>query len=166
MRAFKRQVLRPFEPTEYTVHHHQGWLGSGVVSELDSGAEGPGFKSQSRRCRVTVLGKLFTPIVPLFTKHQKLVAALSRVAGGNCRPGGKKCQLTAGFMSHVTCRLTTKNRYQLRNPTLGNRVWATCTFFTSSILICLKHRIRSRSLTIQTGQPGLKACTSICPKIK
>ena len=28
---------------------------------LDSGAEGPGFKSQPRRCRVTVLGKLFTP---------------------------------------------------------------------------------------------------------
>ena len=37
---------------------------------LDSGAEGPGFKSQSRRCRVTVLGKLFTPIVPLFTEQQ------------------------------------------------------------------------------------------------
>ena len=47
-----------------------GWLGSRVVSVLDSGIEGPGFKSQSRRCRVTVLGKLFTPIVPLFTKHQ------------------------------------------------------------------------------------------------
>jgi len=47
-----------------------GWLGSPVVSVLDSGAEGPGFKSQSRRCRVTVLGKLFTPIVPLFTKQQ------------------------------------------------------------------------------------------------
>ena len=45
-------------------------LGSRVVSVLDSGAEGPGFKSQSRRCRVTVLGKLFTPIVPLFTKQQ------------------------------------------------------------------------------------------------
>ena len=43
-----------------------GWLGS----VLDSGAEGPGFKSQSRRCRVTVLGKLFTPIVPLFTMQQ------------------------------------------------------------------------------------------------
>ena len=27
-------------------------------------------------------------------------------------------------MTHVTCRLTTKNRDQLRNPTLGNRVWA------------------------------------------
>ena len=47
-----------------------GWLGSRVVSVLDSGSEGPGFKSQPRRCRVTVLGKLFTPIVPLFTKQQ------------------------------------------------------------------------------------------------
>ena len=25
-------------------------------------------------------------------------------------------------MTHVTCRLTAKNRDQLRNPTLGNRV--------------------------------------------
>jgi len=48
--------------------NHQ--LGSRVVSVLDSGTEGPGFKSQSRRCRETVLGKLFTPIVPLFTKQQ------------------------------------------------------------------------------------------------
>ena len=47
-----------------------GWLGSRAVSVLDSGAEGPGFKSQPRRCRVIVLGKLFTFIVPLFTKHQ------------------------------------------------------------------------------------------------
>jgi len=28
-------------------------------------------------------------------------------------------------MIHVTCRLTAKNWDQLRNPTLGNRVWAT-----------------------------------------
>jgi len=47
-----------------------GWLGSRVVSVLDSDTEGPVFKSQSRRCRVTVLGKLFTPIVPLFTKQR------------------------------------------------------------------------------------------------
>jgi len=47
---------------------------------LDSGAEGPEFKSQSRRCLVTVLGKLLTPTVPLFTKQQN-VAALLRVAG-------------------------------------------------------------------------------------
>ena len=46
------------------------WLGSRAVSVLDSSAVRPGFKSQPRRCRVTVLGKLFTPIVPLFTKQQ------------------------------------------------------------------------------------------------
>jgi len=28
-------------------------------------------------------------------------------------------------MTHVACRLTAKNRDQFRNPTLGNRVWAT-----------------------------------------
>ena len=27
-------------------------------------------------------------------------------------------------MIHVTCRLSAKNQDQLRNPTLGNRVWA------------------------------------------
>jgi len=32
-------------------------------------------------------------------------------------------------MAHVTCRLTANNRDKLRNPTLGNRVWATFTFF-------------------------------------
>jgi len=31
-------------------------------------------------------------------------------------------------MTHVTCRLTAKNRDQLRNPTLGNRVLATFAF--------------------------------------
>jgi len=83
----------------------QGWLGSRVVSVLDSSAVGP--------------------------VHQavKLVATLLRVAGGNCGPGGKQWQPTAGFMTHVTCRPTAKNRDQHRNPTLGNRVWATFTFF-------------------------------------
>ena len=96
---------------------------------LDSSAVGPGFKLQPRRCRVTVLGKLFTPIVPLFTKQQN--------CGGSCRPGGKWWRPTARFMTYVTCRLTAKTRDQLRNPTLGNRVWAT--FFTYTAL-------RSRSL--------------------
>ena len=31
-------------------------------------------------------------------------------------------------MTHVTCRLTAKNRDQLRNPSLGNRVWASFAF--------------------------------------
>jgi len=38
----------------------------------------------------------------------------------------------AGFMTHVTCRRSTNNRDQLRNPTLGNRVWSTFTFFIST----------------------------------
>ena len=59
----------------------RGWLGSLVVSVLVSGAVGSGFKWQPRCCRVTVLGKLFTPIVPLFTQVAKLAAALLRVAG-------------------------------------------------------------------------------------
>ena len=49
------------------LRHNDICTSSRVVSVLDSGAEGPGFKSQSRRYPVTVLGKLFTPTVPLFT---------------------------------------------------------------------------------------------------
>ena len=91
-----------------------GWPGSRVVSVLDSGAEGPGFKSQSRRClRQTVH-------THCASVHQaaKLIAALLRVVG-----------VTVGLAeSNVTCRLAAKNRDQLRNPTLGNRVWATFIF--------------------------------------
>jgi len=36
-------------------------------------------------------------------------------------------------MTHVTCRLTAKNRDQLRNPTLGNRIWATFTFLVKFV---------------------------------
>jgi len=58
--------------------------------------------------------------------HQaaKLVAALLRVAGVTAG----LAESTAGFMTHITCRLTAKNRDQLRNPTLGNRVG---TFYVS-----------------------------------
>jgi len=49
---------------------------------LDSSAEGPGFKSQPQRCRVTVLGKLFTVHTHRASVHlaAKLVAAVLRVA--------------------------------------------------------------------------------------
>jgi len=65
--------------------------------------------------------------------HQaaKLVAALLRVVGVTAglaeSNGSLPCII--GFMTHVTCRLTAKNRDQLWNPTLCNRVWATFTFF-------------------------------------
>jgi len=55
---------------------------------------------------------------------EKLVAALR---------AWRKVKPTAGFMTHVTCRLSAKNRDQLRNPTLGNRVWATFTFFIGKV---------------------------------
>jgi len=32
------------------------------------------------------------------------------------------------YMTHATCRLTAKNRDQLRNHTLGYRAWATFTY--------------------------------------
>jgi len=54
-------------------------MGGSVAS--DSGAVGPGFKSQSRRCRVAVLGKLFTPIVPLFT-NSVTGSRVARVTAG------------------------------------------------------------------------------------
>ena len=63
------------------------------------------FKSQPRRCRVTVLGKLFTSI-----QAAKLVAALLRVArvtAGLAESNGSL--YAAGFMTHVTRRLTAKN---------------------------------------------------------
>jgi len=69
----------------FTFTWYLEWLGSRLVSVLDSGAEVPGFKSQSRRCRVTILGKLFTPIVPLLTKQQ---------IGSNSLKG---CGVTAGL---------------------------------------------------------------------
>jgi len=40
-------------------------------------------------------------------------------------------------MTRVTCKLTVKNRDQLWNPTLGNRVWATFTFYTLTMLLYL-----------------------------
>ena len=44
-------------------------------------------------------------------------------------------------MTHVTCRLTAKNQDQLRNPMLGNRVWATFTFLK---YFC-KHSVESEN---------------------
>ena len=90
---------------------------------MDSGTEGSGSRVQiavatlsSNSLRQTV-----------FTQAAKLVAALLRVARVTAGLA-EWWQPTAGFMTHVTCRLTAKNRDQLRNPTLGNRVPATFTF--------------------------------------
>ena len=57
--------------------------------------------------------------------------------------------MAAGFMTHVTCRLTAKYWDQLRNPTLGDRVWAAFTFLhrlprpiaidVASSGVCVRH---------------------------
>jgi len=58
-------------------------------------------------------------------------------------------------MIHVTCRLTAKNRDQLRNPTLGrlgNRVWATFTFF---YLICTLQKVSEIIFTFPVANDGV-----------
>ena len=47
-----------------------GWLGSRVVSVMDSGAEARVQIAVATLSGITVLGKLYTPVVPLFTKQQ------------------------------------------------------------------------------------------------
>jgi len=67
-----------------------------VVSMPDLGSEEHGLESQSRRSRVAVLGKLFTPIVPKLTQPCIPSGSLNRVpasagvkAGKSLLPGGR-----------------------------------------------------------------------------
>jgi len=77
-----------------------------------------------------------------------LVAALlgvARVTAGLVESNGS---LPLGFMTHVTCRLTAKNRDQLQNPTLGNRVRATFTFLIR-IAVLMEETLQDLILTLQ-----------------
>jgi len=66
-------------------------------SVLDSGAVGPGFRSQPRRCQVTVLGELFTPILASVHQAAKLVAALLIVAKVTAGPAESNGRLLPGL---------------------------------------------------------------------
>ena len=57
-------------------------------------------------------------------------------------------------MTHVTCRLTAKNRDQLRNPTLGNRVWAS--FFTVPCLCSCYTPLHPPCSVLQLARPLLE----------
>ena len=53
-------------------------------------------------------------------------------------------------MTRVTCMLTAKNRYQLRNPPLGNRLWAAFTFYNINCPVAyyrlnIKHDVQHRA---------------------
>ena len=78
-------------------------------------------------------------------------------------------------MIHVTCRLTAKNRDQLRNPTLGSRVWATFTFFAgfansdgSEVHLTLSQQLRWSALLWTTATPLslYGACKSTTDKLQ
>jgi len=101
-------------------------MGGSVVSVLDSGTE-----ARVQIAAATMSGNSLRQIVHTHCAsiHQaaKLVAALPRVAWVTAGQA-ERWQPTTGFMTHIICRLTAKNRDQLRNPTLGNRVWTTFTF--------------------------------------
>ena len=43
-------------------------------------------------------------------------------------------------MTHVTCRLTAKNRDQLRIPMLGGRVWAYCIHIVCCGWLCAERQ--------------------------
>ena len=57
-------------------------------------------------------------------------------------------------MTHATCRLTAENRDQLRNPTLGNGVWATSTFLVSCIAATVFNKL-TYLLTFLSGNYAL-----------
>jgi len=65
-------------------------------------------------------------------------------------------------MTHVTRRLTAKNRDQLRNPTLGNRVWDTFTFYLLTALQQCVYSVADSEdapLSVQRAQPTWAATT-------
>jgi len=78
-------------------------------------------------------------------------------------------------MTHVTRRRTAKNEDQLRNPTLGSRVWATLTFYR--LLLCrgrpaergvvvhdeVAGRGKWYELVIQTPPPGVAPMATRSP---
>ena len=131
---WKKSCGRPWQ-----LYHipHPGWLGSRVVSVLDTGAEGSGFKSQPRRCRVTVLGKLFTPVRRASVHHAaKLVAADFRVArvtaglavSNDNLPPGLWLASPTGWLPRTGIISGTLRSY--------NWVWATFTFHHTRRLHC------------------------------
>jgi len=136
--------------------HLQRWLGSQVVSVLDSGAEGPGFKSQSWRCRVTVLGKLFTPSSP----SSKVGTALLRVARITAGLAENNGSLPPGLWLMLPARWLPRTGIGCGNPTLVNRVWATFTF-TFTFLLIYSNFLLHEPQWLVSRSPGVKCLQKI-----
>jgi len=112
--------------TFYFKYKYSGWLGSRVISA--------GLKRRRAWVQITVKtlsGNSFRhdcshPLC-LYSPSSKTGSSPLKGCGSNCRP-------TARFVTRIICRLTAKNRDQLRNPMLSNRVWATFTFSMNLVL--------------------------------
>jgi len=93
--------------------------------------------------------------------HQaaKLVAALLRVARVTAGLAESNGSLPPGLWL-VTCRLTTKNRDQLRNHTFGNRVLATFTFLL--LIIYVRALSQKKTICNPLAHPTWKCTTLTC----
>jgi len=91
----------------------------------------------------------------LCSPSSKIGSSPPKGCGGNCGPGGKQWQPTAGCMTHVTFRLTAKNRDQLRNPIRSAIEYGLPLPFTLSVLSLFPSlpsvHLRSRSPLRQQG---------------
>ena len=68
-----------------------GWLGSRVLSVLDSGADGPGFKSQPRRSRVSLRQTVHTHRASVHQPaklHGRALLRVARVTAGLAKSNG------------------------------------------------------------------------------
>ena len=131
--------------------HQFSNAGSRVVSVMESGAEGPGFRSQPRRCRVTVLVKLFTPIVPL---HQaaKLVASLLRVAGVTAGQAESNGSLPPGLW--LTSPAGWQTRSGISSGTLRSVIEYGLPFFTNAG----KKQTMKTHLTASLAHASMTSC--------
>jgi len=63
-------------------------------------------------------------------------------------------------MTYLTCRLTAKYRDQLRNPTLGNRVWAT--FYVTAVSGDLQRPASAKPVRAKADQKSKMVILSEC----
>ena len=110
----KKHCLTLFQAVIAT--YSNSTMGGSVVSVLDSGTE-----ARVQIAAATMSGNSLRQIV--HTHCASIHQAAKLVAGQ-----AERWQPTTGFTTHIICRLTAKNRDQLQNPTLSNRVWTTFTF--------------------------------------
>jgi len=124
-----------------------------VVSVPDSGSEEHGFESQSRRCRVAVLGKLFTPIVPRSTQPCTPSGSLNRVPAS----AGVKAAGNTVWSHMVISRSGVVKFHKLLYSTFTFLFYLfTCRFTVRVVKDLISHAwsIRHRAKCAKTSRPS------------